>query len=138
MYGTVQTKYPVPVRCPTPTSISLQAAHLCPLPRPDKIKTKESRPPPPPQPPTPLPFHSAPFIPLLEIPLRFFTLSNSLSRLWAQPPNIGGGEEVQDRLTASLIDEEVPDLESALTSVLLPPYLCPQGPLLGLPVRAVL
>jgi hypothetical protein len=54
------------------------------------------------------------------------------------PAYIRGCGEVQDRLTASLIGEEIPDLEPALTSPCLLPHLCPQSFLLAFPVRAAL
>jgi hypothetical protein len=77
-----------------------------------------------------------PFIPSPEFLLRRLAWGVFLSWLRGHPSHIRGGEEVQDRLAASLVGEEIPDLEPVLTSPCLPPYLCPQGFLLAFPVRA--
>jgi len=51
------------------------------------------------------------------------------------PSHVRGGEEVQYRLPAPLIRQEVPDLPSVFPLPRLLPYLRPQDLLLGLPLR---
>ena len=52
-----------------------------------------------------------------------------------RPPHIRGGAEIQDRLTASHVGKEIPDLERVLTSPRLPRHIRPQVFLLVFRVR---
>ena len=85
--------------------------------------------------PTRPPLASSP-LPFLSAPLRRLALCVFLSQGWDQPPLVRGREEVQDRLAAALVGEEVPDLEAVLTSPRLSSHLYPQDFLPALPERA--
>jgi hypothetical protein len=79
-----------------------------------------------------------PFLPPPELPLRRPAPSVFPSRVRNQPRHIRGGEEVQDRLAAPLVGEEVPNLGVIIFLAGFPSHLRPQDFPLGIPLGAIL